>query len=507
VAELVAATRVARVVLFEDRVQVERVVDLPSEAGVHTLTLSGLSPLLQPHAVVCLATSAAVEEVRVERHAVAREIADEGRAADVRAALHHVEDRVTREQASHARRTLADSQAASSLAAAAAWMPRALIASDEPAEWAGALRELAETWERARMAQVEGKLLGKRLEDERAFWNAQLQAARRGIRTVEAKVIVRVQVRDATATLRLRYTIPCAVWRPVHRATLSDDSIAWELGAMCWNATGEDWTGVELSCSTARPGDDARPPTLSDDRLSTVRRGKEVVLETRDEDIALARPAGSARAEGVPGVDDGGEVRAFTAEHPVDLASTGRPIHIPLSTWSGAASVDAICMPELAADVVRRSRQTNGSSHPLLAGPVRLFGASGALGTTRIAFVAPGSPFELGWGSQDGLRVTRTSKRKLDTAALSGRKTLTFTIKLRVSNLSDAPATFTVRERVPVSELESVVVATPQASPPLGSGPDRDGFCEWAVTLAPGATKRLRFAYTVTAPRRVTLPF
>ena len=49
--------------------------------------------------------------------------------------------------------------------------------------------------------------------------------------------------------------MPCALWRPAYRATLAADrdSVPLETDAFVWQDTGEDWDGVRLSLSTARP--------------------------------------------------------------------------------------------------------------------------------------------------------------------------------------------------------------------------------------------------------------
>ena len=57
-----------------------------------------------------------------------------------------------------------------------------------------------------------------------------------------------------------------------------------------------------------------------------------------------------------------------------------------------------ICLPERAEFAFTRSTQRNGSTMPLLAGPVALSRGGGYVGQSEVRFVAPGEQFALSWG-------------------------------------------------------------------------------------------------------------
>ncbi|MEV4233431.1 DUF4139 domain-containing protein, partial [Streptomyces bobili] len=68
--------------------------------------------------------------------------------------------------------------------------------------------------------------------------------------------------------LRLTHLTPCALWRPAYRAVLDGESLTLETDAMVWQRTGEDWSDVRLTLSTARSALAAEPPRLREDRLT-----------------------------------------------------------------------------------------------------------------------------------------------------------------------------------------------------------------------------------------------
>ncbi len=129
-----------------------------------------------------------------------------------------------------------------------------------------------------------------------------------------------------------------------------------------------------------------------------------------------------------------------------------------------------------------RSRQANAADHPLLAGPVDLIRNSGLVGRTSILFIAPGERFELGWGPDSALRVTRTvealeHERKL----MSSWTRKPRRVRVKLSNLAPTPTTVEVKERIAVSEVEKVEVEMVRSS--QGEKADDDGFVTWDVKL------------------------
>lgn len=506
---------ITRVELFEDRAALTRSVQVPGP-GRHTLTIEGVTPLMDERSLVFPGDGVVVEEARVRRWVVTQVESDaesattlEARRLELIARLRSAEAAVTRsaEAAKHAEQTLE---------AGFATLPR-LLHRDDPARGASAVRALAQARADAIEAACGPRLALDDLRRELADVERRLALARGGRSTWRAQLVLNVFVPEASTARQLvvRCTVPCAVWRPSHRATLKQSAnglrVAWEVGAVVWNGTGEDWKGVELVCSTARPGERSDPPVLTDDALRSRRKDPTVVVNAREEVVEVARHGASRRAPSVPGVEDGGEPRTFTAPRPVDVPSDGRPVGVRLETWETDASGTYVAHPEQSAAVVLRTRQHNAGSRPLLAGPVQLFreveGRAFAVGRGRVGFVAPNEPFLLGWGSHDGARVTRSSTRNVERARLTGWQTWTFQTVVRVVNLGGEPVTVELKERVPMSEIGDVKVGRPTSRPAADHGPDVDGMLAWHLVVEPGGRRELTIEFSVEAASSVQLPF
>jgi uncharacterized protein (TIGR02231 family) len=172
---------------------------------------------------------------------------------------------------------------------------------------------------------------------------------------------------------------------------------------------------------------------------------------------------------------------------------------VPVFEFTAPAEVDLFSCPELEPLVHLRARAANTGRQPILAGPVDLLRSSGYVGRSQVGFIAPGEKLALGFGSEDALRVRRDTWSSQERARLTGRLTITSRVELYLSNLADAPATFTVQERVPVSELEKVKIELDEKlSKPL-SKPDAQGIISYVVTLPAHGTDKVTLVHLLNA--------
>ncbi|WFB05790.1 DUF4139 domain-containing protein [Streptomyces sp. LX-29] len=316
--------------------------------------------------------------------------------------------------------------------------------------------------------------------------------------TVESAVAGRVG-------LRLSHLIPCALWRPAYRAVLDGDSLTLETDAMVWQRTGEDWSDVRLTLSTARSALATDPPRLGEDRLTLEDRSaaerRTVDVELREEEIGGLGPT---PVLGLPGVDDGGETQVLHSPSPVSVPGDGRAHRVPLSAFTTAASSEYACSPELSPLVTQVARFDNLSGHALLAGPVDLVRGGGFSGRGTLDFTAPGAPVELAFGSRDDHRVVRHAEESRDLAGITQRTVVTRTVRLHLSRFS-APGehderVVVLRERIPVSEISSVEVRLREdACSPAPDLVDAEGIVRWDVPLPPGSRRTVTLVYELSA--------
>ncbi|HEY9329084.1 MAG TPA: mucoidy inhibitor MuiA family protein [Streptomyces sp.] len=324
---------------------------------------------------------------------------------------------------------------------------------------------------------------------------------------------IELTVKTAAAgpvALRLSHLTPCALWRPAYRAVLDGDGLTLETDAMVWQRTGEDWSGVRLTLSTARSALATDPPRLDEDRLTLKDRSaaerRTVEVELREEEIGTLGPT---TVVGLPGVDDGGEARVLRSPAPVSVPGDGAAHRVRLSAFTTPAPSEYACSPELSPLVTQVVRFDNRSGHALLAGPVDLVRGSGFSGRGTLDFTAPGSPVELAFGSCDDYRVVRETQESRDVTGLTQRTVVTRTVRLHLSRFS-APGehgdrVVAVRERVPVSEVSAVEVRLHKdACSPAPDAVDAEGIARWDVALPPGGRRTVTLVYALSASGKVS---
>ncbi|MGW6849962.1 mucoidy inhibitor MuiA family protein [Streptomyces virginiae] len=511
------ALPVTAVTCLEDRAHIERTAVLDLAAGVQRLRLGPVSALAVDrtlHAELAAEHPATVLDVRVVRTWEPRgplPSADEDSALRRRVRVIEEEQIALgqRRDRLHARLDLLGRLAADLLR--------------EIGEGAGSGESDGPRWAREMdRVDAERDTYGERLRavDARsADLAVELGETRQALdrsETEPAELVGHIELTVDSATagpvrLRLSHLVPCALWRPAYRAVLDGDALTLETDAMVWQRTGEDWSDVRLTLSTARSALATEPPRLGEDRLTlgdrTAAERRTVDVELREEEIGDLGPA--ARVLGLPGVDDGGEARVLHSPVRVSVRGDGRAHRVPLSAFTTPARSEYACSPELSPLVTRVVSFENRSGHALLAGPVDLVRGSGFSGRGTVDFTAPGAAVELAFGSCDDHRVVRYAEESRDSAGFTQRTVITRTVRLHLSRFS-APGeqgerVVVVRERIPVSEVAAVEVRLrKEACSPAPDAVDSEGIARWDVPLAPGGRRTVTLVYELSASSKVT---
>jgi uncharacterized protein (TIGR02231 family) len=302
--------------------------------------------------------------------------------------------------------------------------------------------------------------------------------------------------------LRFEYVVPGACWRPWHTARLVDGPrpvVAFRVDGCVWQNTGEDWENVRLLFSTQRPSLGTEPPKLTSDVLRVQKKPEEVVVETREQEITTTGlGAETTAADRLPGIDDGGEAVSLEANTPSSVPSDGRACRVPLLRFETEAEVSLVAVPESVPAVLTKSVQPNEAGAPLLAGPVDLIRGGGFAGRTSLLYVAPGERFALGWGPEPDLRLQRDTEIHRDKQKMmSSWETRQHRATVRISNIGPEARTVKVTERIPVSEIDKVVVVPDEKETTDGARPDKNGFVEWTVRLPAHQHEALTLKYTL----------
>jgi uncharacterized protein (TIGR02231 family) len=507
---------VTRVTCLEDRAQVERAGTLDLPAGRSRLRVDGVSRVAVDRSLTVEIQGATLAHARVVRQWKERPAG--GLPADASAlrravkelehALVVLDDDAARHatRLEHVRATRAD-------------LLRAV------SEGAGAGKTEVPSWrQNLELLRVEESRV---LDDQRAAADShrvaegKLAQARQALRVGEQSVQSMETLLELTvdapvagaATFKVGYMVPCAVWRPAYRATLTrdpegKDQVRLECEAVVWQRTGEDWQDVALAFSTARPTLGATPPVLADDRLvlrdKQEREKRTVEVAIREEVIQATGTVGDRTVTEMPGLDDGGEVQVLSSPAKATVPADGQPHRVPLSSFESAAATELACAPELSPLVSLVATFPNRGRHVLLAGPVDLVRGNGFVGRTLLKFAAVGEAVKLSFGSEDNLRAVREVHEKRDESRITGRRTTQRTVRLFLSNASGQACQVALDERILVSEVKEVeVTLLAKETVPAPREVSRDGIVRFLLDLPPRAQERVTLAYEISASGKV----
>ena len=498
---------VRKVTLLEDRAQVRRSGTVTLVAGQHKVVVKDVAALLQDLSLRASASAnGKVIDARVRRAMRVTPIEKPEGARKLEQSITQLDDRL---------RLLAEDCASAQqrrgrleevLDRGFTELPEDISWGLVQPMWKQTLDGLFQKIRALRDEELQASQAIAELTTERHALTVQRQAFDRPdtkfVAWLEAEIVVST---PGEVEVEFEYTVPNALWRPVHSARLAGERLEFESRATVWQNTGEDWKDVQLVFSTARASLGTEPPLLTDDLLNAQKKSEKVVVQARQVAIQRARAeGGEAPARStveLPGVDDGGEIRNLAAKGICTVPSDGRPNLVPLFGFEARPRTKRIAFPELELRAFLKSVQKNEAKFPILAGPVELLLQSGFVGWTKVPFVAPGEEFALSFGPDDAIRVSRADRQRQREGAVDKWKTTSTTVAIYLSNLSGEKKSVEVGERMPVSEIEHVKVElNAEKTTPVPSR-DANGFATWTIELAANTQTQISFGYEVsTAP-------
>lgn len=351
----------------------------------------------------------------------------------------------------------------------------------------------------------------------------QLQAVKS---TARFRVLVDLRLEEpGEVEIDLMYLIRDCQWKPLYDIRFRNDSIAVSYLAEVQQKTGEDWIGISLTLSTARPSAAQRIPKLMPWDLyehsppAMQPRGRAMAVGAGQELMAtMAAPMGA--------VEDTSRMRAkvlrvaapevaiveatdatvnFQIPTAVDVPSDGSPHKSTIGIFDLKPTVDHVTVPKLADSVFRRAKPSNTSPFTLLPGKAQLFIDDNFFGGTELPLVAPNEQFELFLGVDDRIRLERRqTKRDIGKSILGGRKRIQFGYHIKLKNHTNEAQKITVVDQIPRPQHEDIKVAIDSIDPKPYRQDDLNAIV-WKLTLDPGAERKIIYEFTVDHPREMNV--
>jgi uncharacterized protein (TIGR02231 family) len=346
-------------------------------------------------------------------------------------------------------------------------------------------------------------------------------------RTERDAVIVVDKANAAAGVVRLNYLVAAATWRPQYklRAAGEKDAVQVEYLAAIVQQSGEDWSDVSVSLSTAQPMLSAAPPELSALDVSVTaaaatgagggpdvaqlkvaraevdRLRREAQVQANRSDYLTANARINEAAAMGQTAEMLGEQMDVAREGPAVTYHLKTRFTVPSRSDEQLLEVARLPMspsffykavPVITPHVYRQATLTNASDYVLLPGSATMYLGTDFVGRMDLPLVAIGETFTAGFGVDPQLQVAREMLDK-NRSVQGGNQVHDFRYRIRISSFKKDAVQVQVWDRLPRAEEEAVGVTLVRTEPVLSADPHYlrherpTNLLRWDLTVDPGA--------------------
>lgn len=344
---------------------------------------------------------------------------------------------------------------------------------------------------------------------------------------------VRIPLESAAATkltVDLSYQVAGATWHPLYDARLDTKSGGMDLvqyGEVQQN-TGEDWSGVTLTLSTAQPERGAGLPEMQPwwvnifmpqpmpmafggaaMQKTMAARSMVAAPEMAMMDSAMEAPPEMREEKAVfaaAAIETGGFVGEYKIAGPADVPADGTATKLMVGAFDTQSALEIQVKPQMGTDAYLVAKTTLKGDAPILPGRVSLFRDGAYVGQSSLPLLRPGQEKDLPFGIDDQVSVVRNvvMDERSEAGVISKDNVQERHFVTKIRNLHTMPVTLVVMETVPVAQDEKIRVETVKSATTAGYRADRDdikGLLEWSLDLAAKEEKDIALGWKVSWPK------
>jgi uncharacterized protein (TIGR02231 family) len=499
-ADLAATLTIDQVTVYPQTAAVVRRGEVAVPAGSHRLIIRGLPDPVDPGS---LRISAASRGVRLGGIEIEEIVATEFVSEAERALRRKLTELVDRRAEIHDEVPTAEQQLKLIDAVASAPVDRdAKLVIDGPS-LSTTLSTISSGAAAAR-AKIRGATIALRdLDTQIEATKAELSkvaTARRN--TTEVRAVIEASA-AVTVPVSLEYRVTDAGWEWLYEARLDTESKKMSLGrqAAIVQGSGEDWSDVEMTVTTAKPRTDAGTLTTHDATL------QEVI-------VTGSRTRGSIRSRNEPEEEQAPLITAeelateFAAEYRmpgrVTITSNRQVRMYPVSEEEFDAQLVARAV--LSAEILARLEATFTYERdvPIEAGRLQLYRDGSYIGMAALPLLLPGSDVRVPFGVDERIRINvRDERAQSGQRGLLNRQILSeHRRRYEITSYHATALPIEVVDRVPVPQESDIKVDVLEGAtaPTVRNLDGKEGVYLWKLPGTPRKTESIRHFYSVRYP-------
>ena len=358
----------------------------------------------------------------------------------------------------------------------------------------------------------------------------ELSQIRTGHKSV-IEVAVPLETDKATElTIELSYQVPNATWSPLYDARLETDGgsdLALIQYGSVRQTTGEDWTGVALTLSTAQPHRGSSLPSLQpywvniwDNNAKPAGRVLGMKAARQSANVAglaeadmmmesmAAAPAEKRKEASFQAatIETGGFVSEYKIPGPSDVKSDGTETKLMVGKFETESDLQIHIKPQVSGEAFVVSHAVLKGEAPILPGKVSLFRDGAYIGQAYFPMLRPGDDHDLFFGVDDQVTVKRNvlKDEKKDAGIIARGNNIEKQFVTEIKNLHSEPFKIVVQETIPVGQNEKIEIEIAKDVTTQGYKSDVDdkkGLLEWTFELGAKDTQKINLGWKVSWPK------
>ncbi|MFA5955773.1 mucoidy inhibitor MuiA family protein [Hyphomicrobium sp.] len=532
-AQVPAVSTVDAVTVFLSGAEVTRIAKAHLDKGEHTIIVSDVSASAVPGSI--RVEGRATGKLDIGSVDTARKLLQQAESESADAQRKMLEDKI---QALKDQKTTIDAQAQAAktqkkLIGNLAQLPMRRASASEPGtsldDWTKVLALIAQGTTDASKLALDAEQKTRQIDRQIADVNALLSSLA-PTRTEQTELRIHVIAQSPLdVDLSIHYQVPDARWVPLYDARLSTGSktepprLSLDRRAEITQLSGEDWNGVTMELSTARPSDGSSAPDLETQLVDFEPEAKPVATMSPPPSPAptlMAKRSAAAELDAAPAL--GGQANApmeaaetvaqiksapfdatFAVQGRVTIAATGEPKRVLLSTEDSEPVLGCRAAPKVDANAYLYANIKVTKGLPMLPGTVYLFRDGTFVGAGDLPLLRPGEDHDIGFGVDDQVKVKHSvlEDKRGETGLISTSHVDSRNFQVNVKNLHERAIDVTILDRVPISQNDDIKVeVTGRASPTTQNVDGKRGVIAFTARLEPDEEKILEYGYRVSWP-------
>jgi uncharacterized protein (TIGR02231 family) len=523
--ETILASQVSKVVVYSDRAIVERAAAIELAAGRAQFVFDGLPERIDPNSLQVRGQGGIILEDIVFRTKYFATIPDE-RIKALEAQRDAGFSKI-QEAADRLARSASEKAFLERIVAKVTDTNETAAAELNPDKWVQMIK-----FYRERLAALDPEIRaaerdrsGAQAEVDRIQKEIQALSAGRQMKKNQAVVVLSAE-RPVKAAIALSYAVQGPSWKPVYDLRVDSEKKTIEISYNAYIAqnTGEDWSRVRLSLSTARPeiiGDQPalQPWFISPYKPAPVQPQKAMpklseslrmeapapaqMFNAFDSDLATggALPMETRAAE----AQKGAVAVLFSINGESSIESDASKHRVAIMSKSFQVTFRYSSVPKLSPYAYLKAKVKNDSEFPFLPGASKIFLDGNFVADSNLSLVANGEEFWTFLGVDESVKVDyKLLKSYKDEQGVFEKKNrYVYQYETAVTNAKKTDVEIVLWDQLPVSTDQKLVVKLldPKYQKDTEAlKKNNQDMLEWLMTLKPGESRKLPFSYSVEYP-------